>query len=105
MDLGRTYCQARKVSCELCPLNGDCSALAEGHPLKYPIDSSPVKTGKSEHDLHLLRVYAIKGNKVLVYQKDKNEWLSGQYEVPTLILHSSDIKLSQYPAYRLKNSG
>ena len=33
MDLGRTYCQARKSACELCPLRARCVAFKEGRSL------------------------------------------------------------------------
>ncbi len=35
MDLGATLC-ARKPDCSRCPLRGDCQALAEGEPARYP---------------------------------------------------------------------
>lgn len=95
MDLGRTFCQARKVSCELCPLRGECRAFALKKPLQFPIDGDAKKLEK--HELHLLRVYVIKKDMVLVYQKEEKEWLSGQYEVPTFILKSTDETLLQYP--------
>lgn len=102
MDLGRTYCQARKASCELCPLKSDCLAFKEGKPLKYPMESKKATRANDEHELHLLRIVVKKGNKVLVYKKSEKEWLSGQYEVPTMIIESSDAKLLQYP--RLKRA-
>ena len=102
MDLGRTYCQARKASCELCPLKKDCKSYALGQPLRFPIDAKVSVKKKQEHDLHLLRVYAIRGKKILVYEKTNQEWLSGQYEVPTFILNSTDKKLAQYPVFTSK---
>lgn len=96
MDLGRTFCQARKASCELCALKKSCKAFEQGTPLKFPFCSEN-EARKSEHELHLLRVIVKKKEKLLVYQKAQNEWLSGQFEVPTFILKSSDEKLSQYP--------
>lgn len=101
MDLGRTYCQARKTSCELCPLNKDCVAYQEGKPLKFPIVKDVIKKPSIEHEIHLLRLIIIKNDKVLVYKKSEKEWLSGQFEVPTLIISSTDKKLNQYP--RLKS--
>ncbi len=96
MDLGRTFCQARKASCELCTLKKSCKAFELGTPLKFPFRSEN-EAKKSEHELHLLRVIVKKKEKLLVYQKAQNEWLSGQFEVPTFILKTSDEKLSQYP--------
>lgn len=96
MDLGRTLCQARKASCGLCPLRSDCAAFATKKPLGFPVEGKP-KTKSVEHELHLLRLVVMKGKKLLVYKKGEGEWLSGQYEVPTLILNTTDKKISQYP--------
>ena len=96
MDLGRTYCQARKATCEICPLRKDCIAFSKSEPLKFPVTS--VEKKKSvEHELHLLRVFVMKKDKLLVYKKAKNEWLAGQYEVPTFVLSTTDKSLKQYP--------
>ncbi|MGE3611489.1 MAG: A/G-specific adenine glycosylase [Bacteriovoracaceae bacterium] len=97
MDLGRTFCQARKASCDLCPLKKDCMAFKQGKSLKLPIDLN-AKKKSVDHELKLLRVYVIKSGKLLVYQKSNEEWLSGQYEVPTFVLETTDSNLKQYPS-------
>lgn len=99
MDLGRTYCQARKASCELCPLKKDCLSFKEGTPLSIPMMKGEEKKKSVEHELHLLRVFVMKKDKVLVYQKGEKEWLSGQFEVPTFILSTTDKTLKQYPSF------
>lgn len=99
MDLGRTFCQARKASCELCPLSSGCVAFKKGNPLDYPTLSLKDKPSQ-EHELHLLRVYVMKKGKLLVYKKNEKEWLAGQYEVPTFLLQSTDEKLKQYPTLK-----
>lgn len=104
MDLGRTFCQARKASCELCPLKSGCEAYKLGKPLMYP-SSSIEKKKAQEHELTLLRAYVVKKGKLLVYEKQEGEWLSGQFEVPTLIIESTDPKLSQYEKLKVKFSG
>lgn len=96
MDLGRTHCQARKVSCEFCLLRAECKAFAEKKVLSYPIDSSE-KKASAEHNLWLLRLVVKRNNEILVYHKSEKEWLAGQYEVPTFTVHSTDKKLKQYP--------
>lgn len=96
MDLGRTFCQARKVSCELCPLRKECASFEAGEPLRFPVAGGEPKKSQ-EHELHLLRVIVKKKNKLLVYRKAEGEWLSGQYEIPTFILTTTDKKLRQYP--------
>ncbi len=102
MDLGRIYCQARRATCELCPLKKDCMAYQEGTPLAYPFMAEEKKTKNQEHELHLLRIYVVKKNKVLVYKKEASEWLAGQYEVPTFIIETTDSSLQQYPKLRRK---
>ena len=97
MDLGRTYCQARKASCELCPLKKDCLSFQEGTPLSIPMVKGEEKKKSVEHELHLLRVFVMKKDKILVYKKGEKEWLSGQFEVPTFILSTTDKTLKQYP--------
>ncbi|HXH30903.1 MAG TPA: hypothetical protein VNJ01_08835 [Bacteriovoracaceae bacterium] len=97
MDLGRTFCQARRAVCELCPLKKDCKAFGEGLPLAYPVAGAPAIGAGKSHELSLLRIYVIKEDKLLVYKKEKHEWLTGQYEVPTFTLSSTDLKLTQYP--------
>lgn len=102
MDLGRTYCQARKANCELCPMKAECKAFQSKKPLSFPMEGKEKKVEK--HELHLLRVYVIKKDKILVYEKEEKEWLSGQYEVPTFILESTDEKLQQYPRALFKKT-
>jgi len=96
MDLGRTFCQARKASCELCPLREGCLSFQHGNPLNFPVVSKGEKKEVS-HELHLLRIMVVKDNKLLVYKKDLSEWLSGQYEAPTFMISTTDKKLNQYP--------
>ena len=103
MDLGRTYCQARKAACELCPLKQNCVSFKKGNPLSYPMSKDVEKKKATEHEIHLLRVFVMKKDKVLAYQKSESEWLSGQYEVPTFILSSTDEKLKQYPRLKQNN--
>ena len=97
MDLGRNYCQARKATCELCPLKKDCHSFKSGTPLAYPIEGKDKGKPSAEHTLHLLRIIVQKKNKIIAYKKNEKEWLAGQYEVPTFILETTDEKLKQYP--------
>ena len=51
-----------------------------------------------KHELTLARLICTdKNNKIYAYQKNDKEWLSGQWEVPTVILRSTDGNLKQYP--------
>lgn len=99
MDLGRTYCQARKASCDLCFLKSTCVAAQSGKPLNLPRERKSLSE-KEQHELHLLRCYVVKDGKLLVYRKDEGEWLAGQFEVPTFVVKTTDAKLTQYPAYK-----
>jgi A/G-specific adenine glycosylase len=102
MDLGRTFCQSRKASCELCPLKTDCHAFKTKKQLSFPLEKSTGKKVSQEHELHLLRILIVSKNKVLVYKKSEKEWLSGQYELPTLVISSTDKKLKQYPQLKIE---
>lgn len=103
MDLGRTFCQARKVSCDICPMNDVCLTYKQGNPLNYPIGSEAPKIAIS-HELKLLRIIVRKGSKIIVYLKNEQEWLSGQYEIPTYIIKCDDQTLKQYPKISRKIS-
>jgi len=102
MDLGRVYCQARKADCMLCPLKKNCAAFKSGSPLDFPVQETKKK---ERHSLVLLRVLVKKHGQLLVYKKNEKEWLSGQYEVPTFILKSSDKNLIQYPNASVAEEG
>ncbi len=95
MDLGRNFCQARKVTCELCPIRKSCEAFKSGEPLSYP-ESPTVKTAKY-YDLKLLRVFIKNRKRIKGYSKSEKEWLAGQIEVPTFVINSEDESLKQYP--------
>ena len=99
MDLGRVFCQARNVRCDICPMHGNCEAANIGKPLEFP---KMVEKKKEMFDLKLLRVVVKKGNKILGVRKKESEWLAGQIEVPTFVLESDDKSLTQYPKLKGK---
>lgn len=98
MDLGREFCKANKVYCELCPMNETCIALKESRPLEYPLKAQEKKILKY-YDLKLIRFIVEDQNKVLVYKKNDDQWLAGQFEIPTFTIQSEDESLKQYPLY------
>lgn len=100
MDLGRIVCQAKKASCILCPLKTSCAAFKSGKPLAFPLESAKEK--KNDLYIKLLRVVVKDENKILFYQKNHDEWLAGQWELPTFILETNDEKLKQYPKVKSK---
>lgn len=105
MDLGRTYCQARKVSCELCPLKSDCLSFSKGNPLSIPVQKKVTNKKTIDHDLKLIRIFVTKGNKILVYEKTKGQWLEGQFEVPTFVMETTDNSIKQYPQAKVSFKG
>lgn len=96
MDLGRQYCRAKRADCMLCPLNSNCVAFKTGRSLELPVVKE-AKKKKEWHDLELIRVIMKDGDKLLGYQKENDQWLSGQYEIPTFIISSTHRGLKQYP--------
>lgn len=104
MDLGRNFCQAGKASCELCPLRKKCIAFKEGNPLAYPY-SSAEKNKLVKQEATLLRLIIKHKEKILSYQKSEEEWLGGQFELPTFLLgklKKDDPLLKQYPCWPQK---
>jgi A/G-specific adenine glycosylase len=85
MDLGRVYCKANKVYCELCPMQDSCKAYADKKTLNYPLVLNK-KDKQNFTTLKLLRVIVEKDNKFLTYTKTKDEWLALQNELPTFLL-------------------
>ena len=94
MDLGRTHCQANKVQCEGCPLSTHCLAKKSAQPLSY---GSLQKSSSPLFALKLLRVVVQRKKSILACSKKKGQWLEGQWELPTFVLHCEDPKFSQYP--------
>lgn len=104
MDIGRVYCQARKADCFLCPLKEECHVVKnKKNALDFP-KLSETKKKKENHELKLLRVVVNSGDKILGYVKDEASWLSGQIEIPTFILSSTDRALKQYPRLKFSKS-
>lgn len=97
MDLGRSICKARSATCEICPLASECKALASGRPLDFPKEKKEIKETQKYFGLELLRIIVQRENKILVYKKNNSQWLSGQFEIPTIVLASEDSSLKQYP--------
>jgi A/G-specific adenine glycosylase len=100
MDLGRTICQANRVACELCPLKKKCAAFKAQAPLDYPMGAALVSASKAqEFSVTLVRIVVKKNDQVLCYQKQKGEWLEGQWELPTFVIATNDPLFKQYPTF------
>lgn len=99
MDVGRVYCQLKKTNCVECPLNKNCRDAFKHQYEKIVV---PLKKKEEQHVLELMRIIVIDNSKILAYQKLENEWLAGQWELPTFLIKSSDISLKQYPNLKYK---
>ncbi len=100
MDLGRIFCQARKVSCDICPMNKNCFAHKSKKPLEFPeIQEAKIK---KYHDLKLVRYVVKKNGMILGHRREQDSWLSGQVELPTFVLECDDENLKQYPSLETK---
>jgi len=80
MDLGATLCTPRRPRCMLCPVRGDCSALAAGDPELYP-----VRPAKPEKPLRRGAAFvAVRSDgAVLLRKRSEKGLLGGMSEVPT----------------------
>lgn len=99
MDVGRVFCQARKASCSLCPLKSDCESYRGGHVKKLIAEKEKKISKYFELELVRFIIRNAKGE-LLMLQKNKGEWLEGQFELPTFILRSEDENLKQYPVIK-----
>jgi A/G-specific adenine glycosylase len=104
MDIGRVLCQSKKAACSLCPLRQKCVAHLTKNELKYPVVEENKTTLKEDLFIKAIRVIVREKHKVLMYQKTENEWLSGQWELPTFVFESNDPSFKQYPLIKAKKS-
>jgi A/G-specific adenine glycosylase len=92
MDLGRTFCTAKKALCSSCPLEPSCHT--KGASL---IEAAGVPSIKK--DIALARILCVKANQILGYRKPKGFWLEGYLELPTFII--DHFNFHQYPGIEL----
>ena len=99
MDLGRVICRVKSPLCMTCPLNGNCRAFENSTQEKLPVKTK--KTVKL-NDLHLARFIVMNEEKeLLLYKKNKSEWLTDQWELPTGAVNPPE-GFKQYPEISLK---
>ena len=102
MDLGRIFCQAKKAHCHICPVASKCLVYQSMEsPLSIPVVKEKDKA-KDKHELSLLRVFVKNRYGLLAYERKEGHWLSGQLEVPTFIISTTDNDLKQYPVVKDK---
>lgn len=100
MDVGRVYCQAKRAECTHCPLSENCIARISGEPSAFPREKLS-KTKTEKHTITLVRVICHRPNsKIAGIKRKSDEWLSGQVELPTYVLESSDSAFSRYPKWQ-----
>lgn len=92
MDLGATVCSVRKPSCLLCPLSGQCVALAQGEPEHYPVKTR--KLQRQAQSWWLLWLQDAQGRVYLQRRPATGIW-AGLYCLPVL---DSAQALAQHPA-------
>ncbi|MCM8532253.1 MAG: hypothetical protein NE330_13915, partial [Lentisphaeraceae bacterium] len=99
MDLGRVICRVKNPLCLTCPLKPNCLAYKNATQEKLP-----VRTKKAQKliDLHLIRFISFnEQNELLLYKKNNKEWLTDQWELPTVAIYP-DKSFKQYPHTELE---
>lgn len=81
MDLGATVCKRSRPLCALCPVAGDCVALAEDNMSAYP-GKKPKKDKPTKH-AYLLMVQALNGEILLQQRPPAGIW-GGLWCLPEL---------------------
>ncbi|MBR0975203.1 MULTISPECIES: A/G-specific adenine glycosylase [Bradyrhizobium] len=78
MDLGASICTPKKPACSLCPLNEDCTALAQGTQETFP-RKAPKKSGTLRRGAAFV---VTRGDELLVRSRPEKGLLGGMTEVP-----------------------
>jgi A/G-specific adenine glycosylase len=85
MDVGRVFCQARKMSCIQCSMKINCKTYKENYDYYQKIVEVKGKKSLKEKAV-LARFLIIKNNQILLVKRQKNQWLAGQWELPTYVI-------------------
>jgi A/G-specific adenine glycosylase len=80
MDLGATICAPRKPACFLCPLRGNCAALAGGEPERFPV--AAIRAEKPRR-VGAAFVAVRPDGAILLRRRPETGLLGGMTEVPT----------------------
>ena len=80
MDLGSMICTPKSPKCEICPLNGQCSAFLLGKQEDFPLKKEKKATPIEEHTI--LKIFI--GDKILVRKRPSTGLLAGLYELVDL---------------------
>jgi A/G-specific adenine glycosylase len=80
MDLGATICSPKRPRCMLCPLNGDCQALARDDPERFPV-KAPKRDKPARRGAAFVAVRP--DGAVLLRRRPATGLLGGMTEPPT----------------------
>lgn len=93
MDVGRVFCQARSRNCMQCPMQKGCSTFRDNRDY---YGENKKKVIKKKQVVEIFRLVVIKNKMIFLIQRKKGQWLSGQWEVPSIV-SKGKIPLEQYP--------
>tara|TARA_B100001250_G_scaffold84279_1_gene69626 strand:+ start:1356 stop:2390 length:1035 start_codon:yes stop_codon:yes gene_type:complete len=88
MDLGSSFCQAKAVHCEPCPITDRCKATLNDNPLKYP----EIKKSKPIPTVNVAVCIISHNKKLLVMQRPKDKMLGGLWEFPGGKIENGELK-------------
>lgn len=94
MDIGRVFCQARKMSCMQCPLKKSCRTNVDKQDYFLKLKADSVKKSKFK-EVAIYRFVVKKANKILLVKRKEDQWLAGQWEVPSIV-RCGEIHPKQY---------
>ena len=78
MDLGSSFCQAKTVHCDSCPITSECKATLNDNPLEYP----ETKKNKAIPTINVAVCIIFHNSKLLLMQRPQNKMLGGLWEFP-----------------------
>ena len=78
MDLGSSFCQAKTVHCDPCPITSECKATLNDNPLEYP----ETKKSKPIPTINVAVCIISHNSKLLLMQRPQNKMLGGLWEFP-----------------------
>ncbi len=78
MDLGSSFCQAKTVHCDPCPITSECKATLNDNPLEYP----ETKKNKAIPTINVAVCIIFYNSKLLLMQRPQNKMLGGLWEFP-----------------------
>lgn len=92
MELGATVCTPRSPGCPKCPVAGECRALADGEPERFPISEGSTPTVQRA----LIAAVVQEGERVLLFRRpDTGGLLAGTWEVPWIEVRERETRPEQ----------